>query len=370
MLERLDETAVRAVMFATEQSRRLGHNFVGTEQLLLGIVGVPGIASGTLAAFGIYVKNLREEVIRIIGKGTGYVSPEVPFTPRANRMFELASQEAESLGSEDIKSEHLLLGLILEGEGVAVRALENLAVDLAELKTVLLEVIHGMPVPEPAEPAVPEIEFDDEQYTRAVSLEEATSNLYASYNFIKRDSVSEGMLDWIDQKESVVGVYINAEDNYLVVCNEGIHCYDGESRTYLGFDTLASVELPIDDDDRYLKLVVRPKNTVVMLPVWHDTEDVPDLYNMYDFIHFTLESPVAKIDIRNISSKRDLIAYLRQPSVTTDGLSDLATWLEEGSPKSSWLDTLKIEPTVWQDSNALRLMALVFTRFPNTAARN
>lgn len=370
MLERFDEAAVLAVLLASDASRKTGHNFAGTEQLLLGIAGVPGIASETLASFGVYGRNLRPAVLNITGRGTYHVDREIPFTPRAQRVLQLASEQSQKLGSNKIGTEHLLLGLLIENAGVAISALEDLGVDSAEVRTVLFEVMNGMPVPDPIEAAVLISEECVDEFAGALSLEEAVGNLCATYAFIKRSSVSESMLDWVDQKESIIGVYINAQDNYLVICKEGIHYYDGEAKAYIGFNTTVSVELPNTEDDRYLRLILRPGKQVFMLPVWHATEDVLDLFHMYDFIRLTLKTPAAKRDIRTISSKDDLIDYLRQPSVTTEGLTDLAAWLEDGSPRSSWLETLKIDPTVWQDPNALRLMALIFTRFPNCAERN
>lgn len=372
MFERFDQTTVRAIVLATDATRKLGQDAVGTAQLLIGIAGVPGIASGTLASFGVYVKNLRSAVINIVGKGKYLAARDVPFTPKAQRALQLAWEEAESYGCDSIMPEHILVALLAnnDDDDVAFRVLEELCGDVDEIRSVLVEVINGMPVPVPIEEADWISEGFSHESTGATSLHEATRNLYATYAFIKHDSVPDSMLDWLEQKESLVGVYINAEDNYLAVCKEGIHLYDGDAKVYAGFDNIASVELPDTEDDRYLKLVLRAKKNVLMLPVWHETEDVLDLFHLYDFILFTLKTPAAKRDIRNINSKNDLIDYLRQPSVATESLIDLAAWLEDGSPQVSWLEALKIEQSVWQDPNALRLLALIFTRFPNAAGSN
>ena len=118
-------------MLAQEEARRLGHNFVGTEQVLLGLIGEgTGVASKTLKSMGIKLKDARAEVEKIIGRGSGFVAVEIPFTPRAKRVLELSWDEARQLGHNYIGTEHLLLGLIREGEGVAARVLENLGVDL------------------------------------------------------------------------------------------------------------------------------------------------------------------------------------------------------------------------------------------------
>lgn len=129
MFERFTEKAIKVIMLAQEESRRLGHNFVGTEQILLGLIGEgTGLAFKVLNSMGITLKDARVEVEKIIGRGTGFVAVEIPFTPRAKRVLELSLEEARQLGHNYIGTEHLLLGLIRETEGVAARVLENLGV--------------------------------------------------------------------------------------------------------------------------------------------------------------------------------------------------------------------------------------------------
>ena len=135
MFERFTEKAIKVIMLAQEEARRLGHNFVGTEQILLGLIGEgTGIGPKVLKTLGVNLKDARMEVEKIIGRGSGFVAVEIPFTPRAKRILELSLEEARQLGHNYIGTEHLLLGLIAEGEGVAVRVLENLGVDLSKIK--------------------------------------------------------------------------------------------------------------------------------------------------------------------------------------------------------------------------------------------
>ena len=135
MFERFTEKAIKVIMLAQEEARRLGHNFVGTEQILLGLIGEgTGVAAKVLKSLGVNLKDSRIEVEKIIGRGSGFVAVEIPFTPRAKRVLELSLEEARQLGHNYIGTEHLLLGLIKEGEGVAARVLENLGVDLLDLK--------------------------------------------------------------------------------------------------------------------------------------------------------------------------------------------------------------------------------------------
>ncbi len=142
MFERFTEKAIKVIMLAQEEARRLGHNFVGTEQILLGLIGEgTGVAAKVLKSMGVNLKDARVEVEKIIGRGAGFVAVEIPFTPRAKRVLELSLEEARQLGHNYIGTEHLLLGLIREGEGVAARVLENLGVDLAKVRTQVIRML-------------------------------------------------------------------------------------------------------------------------------------------------------------------------------------------------------------------------------------
>lgn len=100
MFERFTEKAIKVIMLAQEEARRLGHNFVGTEQILLGLIGEgTGIAAKVLKSMGINLKDARVEVEKIIGRGSGFVAVEIPFTPRAKRVLELSLEEARQLGN-------------------------------------------------------------------------------------------------------------------------------------------------------------------------------------------------------------------------------------------------------------------------------
>ncbi len=142
MFERFTEKAIKVIMLAQEEARRLGHNFVGTEQILLGLIGEgTGVAAKVLKSLGVNLKDSRIEVEKIIGRGSGFVAVEIPFTPRAKRVLELSLEEARQLGHNYIGTEHLLLGLIREGEGVAARVLENLNIDLAKVRTQVIRML-------------------------------------------------------------------------------------------------------------------------------------------------------------------------------------------------------------------------------------
>nr|YP_009392355.1 Clp protease ATP binding subunit [Osmundaria fimbriata]ARW60917.1 Clp protease ATP binding subunit [Osmundaria fimbriata] len=142
MFERFTEKAIKVIMLAQEEARRLGHNFVGTEQILLGLIGEgTGIAAQVLKSMNVNLKDARIEVEKIIGRGSGFVAVEIPFTPRAKRVLELSLEEARQLGHNYIGTEHLLMGLVREGEGVAARVLENLAVNVTSIRAEVIQML-------------------------------------------------------------------------------------------------------------------------------------------------------------------------------------------------------------------------------------
>jgi ATP-dependent Clp protease ATP-binding subunit ClpC len=146
MFERFTEKAIKVIMLAQEEARRLGHNFVGTEQILLGLIGEgTGIGPKVLKSMNVNLKDARTEVEKIIGRGSGFVAVEIPFTPRAKRVLELSLEEARQLGHNYIGTEHLLLGLIREGEGVAARVLEKLEVDLSKVRSQIIRSLGESP---------------------------------------------------------------------------------------------------------------------------------------------------------------------------------------------------------------------------------
>ena len=125
MFERFTDQARRVVVVAQEESRKLGHDYIGTEHILLGILGAgESVAVQALASLGVSLEAAREQVEEIVGRGSHQVSGHIPFTPRAKKVLELSLREAIQLGHNYIGTEHILLGLIREGEGVAAQVLD------------------------------------------------------------------------------------------------------------------------------------------------------------------------------------------------------------------------------------------------------
>lgn len=136
MFERFTEGAIKTIMLAQEEARRLGHNFVGTEQMLLGIVGIAeGHSKKVLKEHHVKLDLLRREVEKIIGRGTGFVSVEIPFTPRAKTSLESAWAVAKELSVNYISVDHLFLGILSQDpQAVSLQALKQMNVDPMDLR--------------------------------------------------------------------------------------------------------------------------------------------------------------------------------------------------------------------------------------------
>ena len=144
MFERFTDRARRVVVLAQDEARSLNHNYIGTEHLLLGLITEgEGVAAKALESLDINKDAVRSAVIDIIGEGEKPVEGHIPFTPRAKRVFELSLREALQLGHNYIGTEHLLLGLLKEGEGVASQVLIKLGADLGKVRQTVIELLSG-----------------------------------------------------------------------------------------------------------------------------------------------------------------------------------------------------------------------------------
>ena len=142
MFERFTDRARRVVVLAQEEARLLNHNYIGTEHILLGLIHEgEGVAAKALESLGISLEAVRSQVEEIIGQGGSSPSGHIPFTPRAKKVLELSLREALQLGHNYIGTEHILLGLIREGEGVAAKALEALNISLDAVREQVQETI-------------------------------------------------------------------------------------------------------------------------------------------------------------------------------------------------------------------------------------
>jgi ATP-dependent Clp protease ATP-binding subunit ClpA len=144
MFERFTDRARRVVVLAQEEARVLNHNYIGTEHLLLGLVHEgDGVAAKALEALDISLEAVRRQVEEIIGRGKEAPSGHIPFTPRAKKVLELSLRESQQLGHDYIGTEHILLGLLREGDGVAAQVLVSLGADLDQVRQRVIQVLHG-----------------------------------------------------------------------------------------------------------------------------------------------------------------------------------------------------------------------------------
>ena len=151
MFERFTDRARRVVVLAQEEARMLNHNYIGTEHILLGLIHEgEGVAAKALESLGISLEGVRSQVEEIIGQGQQAPSGHIPFTPRAKKVLELSLREALQLGHNYIGTEHILLGLIREGEGVAAQVLVKLGADLNRVRQQVLQLLSGYQGKEPA----------------------------------------------------------------------------------------------------------------------------------------------------------------------------------------------------------------------------
>src|ERR1035438_468156 len=149
MFERFTERARQVVVLAQEEARTLKHNYIGTEHILLGLLREEeGLAARVLESLDITVDRVRAQVVRIVGSGEEVTSGQIPFTPRAKKVLELGLREALSLRHDYIGTEHLLLGLIREREGLGARLLTQAGVDLLSLRMRVLDLVPPGEAPE------------------------------------------------------------------------------------------------------------------------------------------------------------------------------------------------------------------------------
>jgi hypothetical protein len=366
MLERLTDRAANAITLAEAESTRLGHAYVGTEQLLLGLIAEEtGAAARALASFGIRLKSARTAVKRVIGLGSGINPKKLGYTPRAKNVLKNAGVVARDWEQDKIDTEHLLLGLLAEEDAVGNRVLEDeFGVHLDAVQSRLMLILKGQQFPVLDAPILQFPDPPDEDLPVSMDLEEALWQLWGRDSFVRAKSVSPEMLNWIPEGARAIGVYVNASDNYLVVCEEQIYWFDGAARINIEYASISAVNLPRDEDDPYLELILRRPNETLMLPVLHKTEDVDDFEIMWEFLWHVIRSPHARMKIGDINSTKDFVSFLREPGIANNSFEALASWIERGALNDVWLEAFGIDSKACEDASTWRLLASILTRFP------
>jgi ATP-dependent Clp protease ATP-binding subunit ClpC len=226
MFERFTERARQVVVLAQDEARALKHNYIGTEHLLLGLLREEeGLAALVLESLDITVEEVRAQVARIVGQGDEATSGQIPFTPRAKKVLELSLREALSLGHNWIGTEHVLLGLVRENEGVAARILLDFGADAEKIRNGVIESLsEGGRHPE--EPSAEELQaareahpdlaeefdrlsrekeraIDDQEFERAASLREQERSALA--RLLSREEVHERAMP----RERILGRHVH-----------------------------------------------------------------------------------------------------------------------------------------------------------------
>ncbi len=166
MFERFSDRARRVVVLAQEEARRLEHNYIGTEHILLGLIHEgQGVAAEALKSLKISLDPVRQQVEEIIGRGQEPLQGHIPFTPRAKKVLELSLRESNRLGHNYIGTEHILLGLIREGNGVAAQVLVRLGADLNRVRQQVILLLNKHPAEEPRSEAPVRLEMVEQRLT-------------------------------------------------------------------------------------------------------------------------------------------------------------------------------------------------------------
>jgi ATP-dependent Clp protease ATP-binding subunit ClpA len=174
LFERFTERARQVVVLAQDEARALKHNYIGTEHILLGLLREEeGLAARVLESLDITVEEVRAQVARIVGQGDEVTTGQIPFTPRAKKVLELALREALSLGHNYIGTEHILLGLVRENEGVAARILLDFDADAEKIRNEIIRMLSGLGRTQPAGGTIGDPSFPHPEAERARAHAEA-----------------------------------------------------------------------------------------------------------------------------------------------------------------------------------------------------
>ena len=175
MFERFTEHARQVVVLAQDEARALKHNYIGTEHILLGLLRVDeGVAARVLESLDITLEEVRARVARIVGQGDEMATGQIPFTPRAKKVLELAQREALSLGHNYIATEHILLGLVHEGDGVGVRILLDFDADAEKIRDETIRMLPSRGLRPRQKPRAPTAPSDLDQERRTSMAAERT----------------------------------------------------------------------------------------------------------------------------------------------------------------------------------------------------
>jgi ATP-dependent Clp protease ATP-binding subunit ClpC len=216
MFERFTDRARRVVVLAQEEARALGHGYIGTEHILLGILRESdGVGARALESLGITLTAVRQEVEQMIGQGDPSELPShIPFTPRAKKVLELSLREALQLGHNYIGTEHILLGLIREGEGVAAQVLVKLGADLNRTRQQVIQLLHDYQGKEPVSPGEPGHEESGRHTAAQAAMEARVVRSARAFSQAQLDSVM-GRIGEVMSRLDVISERLTAIEGHL-----------------------------------------------------------------------------------------------------------------------------------------------------------
>jgi len=209
MFNRFTERARKVIILAKEEARRFNHDYIGTEHILLGLIREgEGVAAAVLQKMGVSLENIRLEIEKLVQPGpTTQIIGDIPFTPRAKKALELAAEEARSLGHNYIGTEHLLLGLIREGEGIASQVLLNLGLDLNTVRNEVMELLGS---------ALPGFGQNQQAKTKTPALDAFGRDLTA----LAKENKLDPVIDRIQETERVIQILSRRTKNNPVLLGE------------------------------------------------------------------------------------------------------------------------------------------------------
>jgi ATP-dependent Clp protease ATP-binding subunit ClpC len=202
MFERFTERARIVIVVAQEEARRLQHNYIGTEHILMGLLREEeGVAAQVLASLGMTEELARAQIVRVVGTGDETSSNQIPFTARAKEVLELSLRESLSLGHDYIGTEHILLGLVAEGEGVAMRVLQDLGVEARAVKNAIVD---GLFSPDTSQASL--------RQAAARAVEQATEIAAAAGRPVDAGDLVVALAVGDEMVREVLGRYVSVEE--------------------------------------------------------------------------------------------------------------------------------------------------------------
>jgi ATP-dependent Clp protease ATP-binding subunit ClpA len=297
MFERFTDDARKSVVLAQDEARALQHDHIGTEHLLLGLLHTgEGLAADVLHALGVSLEDVRAQVLEIVGRGEADAETDMLFTPRAKKVLELSLRESMQFGHHGITGGHILLALVREGEGVAAQGLHQIGVDLAAIRTKVLEELGGEPAPErrgllrrgarraPAGGGAPS-GGEAPARARGWTLERVDDNAWDAVSAARssarqRDATAIGMIDLLSGVAAVAGPgaeVLRATDIDVDALHGAIHATSGnrvDALPALAFTgaTRDALELAIDVADRYGHPAATTAHILLAIVMQNDAE--------------------------------------------------------------------------------------------------